>query len=387
MIPLRDSTLSDDQRHKLNVSLLRKGALTSPLHGANYSYMVNNLREYSSFYHTKHFELITKNFRANQKTIQNLEVNSNYLGNWQSAIKHAWEYEKFDIQLGGKGSENWSRAERAEILKSGRLKRFKNSKGKWDSAVGHHRSNKYNHPYAQSDAHNIRFCRNREQHLREEHGGDFHNETDGKWINRDEMVKSTYRRGVVKRELYSAGVAAAIGFVSSAAISLVLEITENGLDRDSFKSTLINAGKQGLPGARDGLLYYGGLRGGSLVLDKIATGMPLSTKTVQLLKANGCKIAVIGGVIIAVDVVSQTSRGMQDGRSFMESVGNSLKTQILPTTLLGLSVWQPHIGVAASVAAVTYEVWRVQHDRYVLAQVELQRLTKLYDSIREKYQM
>ncbi len=387
MIPLRDSTLSDDQRRKLNVSLLRKGSLTSTLHGANYSYMMNNLREYSSFYRAKHFELITKNFKTNQKTIYNLDANPNYLGNWQSAIKHAWEYEKFDIQLGGKGSENWSRAERAEILKFGRLKRFKNSKGKWDGAVGHHRSNKYNHPYAQSDAHNIRFCRNREQHLREEHGGDFHNETDGKWINRDEMVKSTYRKGVVKRELYSAGVAAAIGFASSATMSLILEIAENGLDRENYKSILINAGKQGLPGARDGLLYYGGLRGGSLVLDKIATGMPLSTKTVQLLKTNGCKIAVIGGVVIAIDVVSQTSRGIQDGCTFMESVGSSLKKQILPTALLGLSVWQPHIGVAASVAAVTYEMWRGQHDRNVLTQVELHRLTKLYDSIRGKYQM
>ena len=370
-----------NKKDKSGVSILRQASLNAPTQNANFGLFMNHQLAFSKFYHNKHFELISRNFRANQKTFQSLESNPHYLGNWRAAINHAWDYEKFDIQLGGRGSENWTRAERAQILKNGHIGKYTTKQGITDKVAGHHRSNKSDHPWAQSDASNIRFCRTNSQHLKEEHGGDFHNKTDGEWINRDKMVAATYRKQLLKREFYSAGIAAALGFATNASISLILELSENGLDRDNTKKVLLNAGKNGLVGARNGLLYYGGLRGGSLAIDSLSSSIKLSPKAIKIIQSNGAKIAIVSGVIITLDSIRQISNGMSNGNTFYESVTITAKNQIQPIVILGLSVWNLPAGVVAGLTSLGYDVWQIIHDKKIIEQTEEHYRKCLYSRI------
>ena len=371
------------EKNKSGVSILRLTSMNAPTQNANFGLFMNRQLAFSDFYHAKHFDLISRNFRANQKTIHNLETDPNYLGNWRAAINHAWDYEKFDIQLGGRGSENWTRSERAQILKNGHIGRYTNRQGLTDKVAGHHRSNKSDHPWAQSDANNIRFCRTNSQHLKEEHGGDFHNKTDGEWINRDNMVATTYRKQLLRREFYSAGIAAALGFATNASISLIIELSENGFERDNAKEVLLNVGKNGMIGARNGLLYYGGLRGGSLVIDGMASSIKLSPKAINAIKSNGGKIAIIGGVIITFDSIRQIVVGMSNGNTFYESFKITAKQQIQPVAILGLSVWTLPAGIVAGLASLGYDVWQIIHDKKIIKQTEKHYRICLYKRIHD----
>lgn len=356
-----------------------------PFQNLTLNLLMSQRSAYTSFYISQHTKLITQNFKAMQTTFNNLETNPSYMGNWNQAIQHAWDYEKFDIQLGGRGSFNATRAEREEILKYGKLKRFKNSDGKWDSAKAHHISNKHNHPDAQSNAHNIKIFRNENEHKLFGHNGDYHNPSDGDWINRDEMVRRTFRKGLIKREIYAAGIAAAIGFVSTASISLIIDLSENDIDPELLKTALKNAGQSGIYGAGNGLLYYGGFRLGSTLLDEVATGyIQSSSKMAKFLKSNGGKMAVIGGLIIIGDSIYTITNDMSNGSSFSNSLKNTVKKEIQPLAILGLSIWSLPAGITASIICLGYDLWISISEKKLLKKIEQYYNQYYFDSVMSK---
>lgn len=65
----------------------------------------------------------------------------------QRGVELAWRYEKKSILMGGKGSENWTAAERREIVETGSLR----------GSQGHHQRNVALHPEDQANPHNIKF--------------------------------------------------------------------------------------------------------------------------------------------------------------------------------------------------------------------------------------
>ena len=187
----------------------------------------------------------------------------------------------------------------------------------------------------------------------------------------------------MRREFYSAGIAAALGFATNASISLIIELSENGFERDNAKEVLLNVGKNGMIGARNGLLYYGGLRGGSLVIDGMASSIKLSPKAINAIKSNGGKIAIIGGVIITFDSIRQIVVGMSNGNTFYESFKITAKQQIQPVAILGLSVWNLPAGMVAGLASLGYDVWQIIHDKKVIEQTEKHYRICLYKRIHD----
>jgi hypothetical protein len=91
----------------------------------------------------------------------------------RKAVREAWKKEHELVRRTGKGSRNWTRAEKQELLKTGKVKGYE----------GHHINNVKNNPNLAGDQRNIKFVKGRAEHLKE-HGGNFRTPTKGPLIKR-----------------------------------------------------------------------------------------------------------------------------------------------------------------------------------------------------------
>lgn len=199
---------------------------------SQYSAMANNL-------HLQKLDLA-------ESLSKKLAENPNYTGMRSEGVKLAWEYEKADIQMGGKGSGNWDEAQRQEILETGRVR----------GAEGHHGKNVAQHPQDQADPDNIKFYKDHEQHRIEGHDGDFRNPTDMPKTDKEAMLRRTNTRRVVKKELQGVALAAAIGFGIGASIEVVSTLAREGISIRSVKTAFVNGLKAGLKSAWAAVKYY-----------------------------------------------------------------------------------------------------------------------------------
>lgn len=91
----------------------------------------------------------------------------------RDAVRKAWKDEKALVAAGQRGSRNWTRAEKSELLKTGKVAGYE----------GHHINNVADHPNLAGNPDNIKFVNGRSEHLAE-HGGNFQNPTQGPLIDR-----------------------------------------------------------------------------------------------------------------------------------------------------------------------------------------------------------
>ncbi|MFW5980951.1 MAG: hypothetical protein ACOCRU_00085 [bacterium] len=112
-----------------------------------------------------------------------------------NGVRLAWQYEQGIVELGGRGTANWTSTQRDEILNYGRVR----------GMHGHHINDVSNHPKLQGDPDNIKFL-SAEDHLRA-HDGDWRNPTSGEMYNREAIM----RRELFKGELGRFGLAILIG--------------------------------------------------------------------------------------------------------------------------------------------------------------------------------
>ena len=96
-----------------------------------------------------------------------------------TGVKRAWMYEKADIEMGGKGSANWSASEQTQIKENGTVY----------GAEGHHQQNVADHPDQQANPDNIKFYKTKKQHLFEGLGGRWDNESNKPKIDKNKMLK------------------------------------------------------------------------------------------------------------------------------------------------------------------------------------------------------
>lgn len=95
----------------------------------------------------------------------------------QKAVKSAWGQEQSLVKAGG-GTRDWTNRQREQIVKTGKLRNFQ----------GHHVRSVNGHTKKWAgDPRNIKFVTRRE-HLRE-HRGNFRNETTGKLIDRQKLLR------------------------------------------------------------------------------------------------------------------------------------------------------------------------------------------------------
>lgn len=243
----------------------------------------------------------------------------------QRGVDMAWKYEKADIEMGGRGSEHWNRQERQQILQDGRVQ----------GAEGHHQQNVADHPTEQSNPDNIKFYRDRQQHLEEGHGGDFHNESDAPMTDKNQMLKDTNNRRLVGNELMGAGIAAVISFVAAFSLSLIVAAAQDGITPETLKSSTINGGNGAIIGTA-------GYAVGRVVANHI-TPMLVNTLKKTGLKATpnisgACTMAITGVAIIAIVFTIQFIRLKRKGYATKDALKQVGKQAIKSLAVLALSV-------------------------------------------------
>ena len=91
----------------------------------------------------------------------------------RAAVRDAWKQERANVAAGKPGSVNWTAAQKAELLQTGRVSGFE----------GHHINSVNGNPQLARDPNNIKFVEGRAGNLAE-HGGNFRNPTRGGLMNR-----------------------------------------------------------------------------------------------------------------------------------------------------------------------------------------------------------
>ena len=307
-------------------------------------------------------------------TERNIHNTSQYSRLRSKGVKTAWDYEKTSIKLGGKGSAGWNKAERTQILKNGKVK----------GAQGHHQMNVHDHPDFMAEASNIKFYRSNKEHLQEGHGGNFRNESNKEFIDKDRMLIHNYERRLLKQEAYAFVFAAVFGFTLSSSLTIIADYAENGIDPKRAKQTLLKATKEGALGAGSSLLYYGGYRIGGLAVEGLANYLSVSGKTLNFLKSSSGKIAIIGGLIIIGDSVWQTSKDLNRGIGLGESLYKSAQKQAVPAALLTLTCFAPKVGAVATVIFMGYDYTKSFIESRLRKKIEIYTIDCLYSQAERK---
>lgn len=257
-----------------------------------------------------------------------------YTGARNDAVKLAWKYEKADIMMGGRGSENWTPEERQEIIDNITID-GNNARGGVRGAEGHHRKNVADHPEDQGDPDNIKFFHNREEHLKKGHGGDWHNESDAPKTDGNARLKKTNSKRVFKNELKGIGIAAAIGIGVGFTIGFAVTLAQSGVTPDSVKTAFVNGAKGG---AESGVLAAIGY-GIGRTIGAAVTGLleNIGIKVAENI-SNLCSMGTVGMMTIAVFSVYQFVKLALSGVSVRGAFVQAGIQALISLSLLAVSI-------------------------------------------------
>lgn len=278
---------------------------------------------YNNQYRTLLGALNTKKAELSQIVQDNLLQNPNYTGSRNAGVKLAWQYEKADIEMGGKGSANWTSEEKNQILNS--------KTGTVNGAEGHHQKNVVDHPVHQADPDNIKFYKSRQEHLQEGHDGNFQNETDAPFINKNKMLKYTNSKRVLLNEIRGVSISAAIGFGVSLTISAIAEMASVGIDTVEVNELMLHSLKTGIEGGITSSVIYCSGRIVSQLLQKCG---------VDILSKMGSFInyAAIGSVSIGLVSTIQFVKMKIKGSETIEAFREVGKSALFSASILAVSI-------------------------------------------------
>lgn len=258
----------------------------------------------------------------------------------------AWRYEQAEIQMGGKGSTNWTDTQRQEILNSGKVR----------GAEGHHINSVKDHPTQQANPDNIEFAKDRNEHL-QKHGGDFRNPTEGDLIDRNGRLEEVNRQRVIKNELTGIGLAAAIGLGVGFTIGVVTTLAQKGITIEGVKASMGVGLKAGLESSFLATINHVIVRGiGETItetLSQIAIHQYGFTLTENLIKmCNMATIGVVGSIVFSTWLFVKLKWQGHDSRfafaKAVKSLGTSLS--ILFISILAQGVWGGYAGLIVSLS-------------------------------------
>lgn len=289
--------------------------------------------------------LAAERIQLNDKVAKALKANPHYRGSRNDGVKLAWKYEKADVAMGGKGSANWNNSERQEIMETGKVHQ-KEVDGKKDGPEGHHQKNVADHPEEQANPDNIKFYKNKEEHLNKGHDGDFKNTTDDEMIDKEKMLRRTNTKRVVRNELRAAGLSAVIGFGIGFTLSFVAELAKTGLSSEKISDALFHSGQTGLEMGALSLGTYSVGRGASYVIQKV--GVDLMTKTGALIH-----LTTVGILSIVVISAYQCAK-LQIQGNLSEETFSAIEQQgayslaLLTVSIIAQGVWGGPAGLIVS---------------------------------------
>lgn len=351
---------------------LQNSLLTSPVQAQLSFTHTANSQSFVNTYNTGISRLLRLTDKAKILTQKRLSADPSYTLGRGIGVKLAWEYEKLDFQLGGRGSEKWMQPHKDELI----------SKGRISGAEGHHAQNVADHPTKQSNPNNIKFYKNRESHLNQGHGGNFHNESDMPMIDRPKMVKNTRNKSIVKNELRGVGIAAIIGFGTTATMSYIIELSKNGVSYETFKEATTTATINGMVGAGLGVGTYLIHRGIGLATDYAVKkfGVQLSEQALK-----GVKGGVAGGLLIASTSVYEYWKLRKGGYCIQDSLIETGKQSAIPTVTLALSLYGgpvgKTIGIVTTLGYMVYSVYYEFMNQKLADELVKLQLELLYDKI------
>lgn len=162
----------------------------------------------------------------------------------QKGVDVAWEYEKADVTMGGKGSADWNAEQREEIVVHGKARGYD----------GHHINSVASNPSLQTNPDNVALC-NKAEH-KEKHNGCWRNPSSGPLVNKDEMLRQTNTRRVLINEGQGLAKAASIGAGAGLVKSVYTTCKQEGWSCKSVKKGLKKSGKSVAEGTGWATLAY-----------------------------------------------------------------------------------------------------------------------------------
>lgn len=299
------------------------------------------------------------------KVKEGLSNDPNYKGARNDGVQLAWDYEKADVAMGGKGSENWNRDERYQIK----------TRGKVRNAEGHHQRSVSTHPKEQGDPDNIKFYRSRKEHLEKGHNGDFRNESNQSKTDKDAMLKRTNNRRVFKNELKGIGLAAAIGAGVGFTIGFAVTLAQSGITPDTFKYAMANGVKSGASSSFQSMIGYGiGRTIGKLATDAVQGFLTNSGYVLTENLSRVCTMGVVGLITITVFTTVQFVKLVYNGEPLKEAIIHVGKQALFSLSLLAVSMSAQLLfggpaGIIVSISSgfvmLTYTLSKVNHDRKI----------------------
>lgn len=269
-------------------------------------------------------------------------------------VYRAWEYEKADVLMGGRGSANWSDKECHDIIDNVSFDNQISSRSGVRGAEGHHLQNVANHPGEQANPDNIKFYKTREEHLEQGHGGDFHNESDASMIDKNEMLEKTNSRRVFKNEIQGLAIAVAIGLGVGFTISAITTLAQSGITPDSLKHAVAEGCKGGLESGVLSAVGYGiGRTAGQVASNALAgvienTGIAITENVSRMIN-----MAAVGTLTTAVFSAYQFIKLKQQGMATKEALIHTGKQALLSLSILAVSIaaqgiWGGYAGIIVS---------------------------------------
>lgn len=322
-----------------------------------------------------------KKAELQSKINEKLATDPNYTGARQNGVSLAWEYEKADIEMGGRGSNNWNESEQQDILSRGTVR----------GAEGHHQKNVADHPEYQADPDNIKFYRSKKEHLQKGHDGDWKNESDAPKIDKEEMLKNTNRKRVIKNELRGAGLAALIGFATGASIGFIVSLAQNGISPESIKGALKDGGIFGVEGATLSIVSYG--------ISRLVGGIATSALTGVLTKlgidvteniANACNMGAVGSIVIIATSIYSYIKLRQQGMSVNDSLSCLGKQMVISVASLAATVIVQSVyggpasiavGVGISAIMLSYSMYNIYHNKVLADRIQVYSIEKTFKSL------
>lgn len=309
-------------------------------------------------------------YSKNQKIAHILnKINPGYRddGLSQSAISGAWKTEKYELELGGKGTANWTKDERQMILEKGRL----------EGVEGHHQQSVKYHSEEQANPDNIKFYKTREEHLREGHNGDFKNESDAPMYDRRQRLIDTKRRSVIKNEVIGASIVAVVSFITTAGLRFVIEMVKSNRNPEDVKNARNLALREGAEATGYALLSYGlgklAVYGGMKVLEHF--GIELSKKS-MLWFQGGIAAAAIAIGLGVITYFRMRNMGydrkeslLQAGKATGVSFGIAM-ISLMVSINIGMS-WAIGVNVAIAICSASYMLYTVVHEKNLSEQLQI----------------
>lgn len=321
-------------------------------------------------------DVFGQTYAKNQRLAHILnKINSGYRHNElsQSAIRNAWKAEKYELELGGKGTGNWTRSEKKIILKEGSL----------PGAEGHHQQSVKYHSEEQANPDNIKFYKTREEHLKYGHDGDFKKESDAPMYDRRKRLINTKQKSVIRNEVLGGSIVAIISFISAAGLRFVIEMIKSNRNPEDVKNAWNSAFREGAEAAEYALISYALTRlsvyGGKKVIELI--GLKLSTRAAKWI---GGGIAAVA-ITIAVGIITyaklrrmgygKTDSLLQAGKTAGVSFAIAVVSLIISINL-GMS-WAIGFNVLIAVASFSYIIYAVVHEKQLTERLQLYTIQEI----------